>query len=309
MFLPQGFALELAGIAKPAEAFQALVMFARAADESGYETLWVADHLHNAMNTQHMVFECWTIATAMLRATEHIRVGTLVTSNGYRNPALQAKMASTLDVIGGGRFTFGIGSGYWEPDYQGYGYPFPDTDGRLRRLDEALQVILAMWTEDEANFTGEYYQINNAINQPKGLQRPHVPLLVAGGGEKMTLRLVAKYGDQCNISADPATLEHKFAVLRKHCEDVGRDYATIHKTAMTLCIIADSDQEAAEQVPPWAPGAYPGNVAEYGLVGTVDTVRKRMAAYEAAGVNELVLSFVDAPGLTTQRRFAEEFLG
>ncbi len=308
VFLPQGFALELAGHQYPAQAYQALIEVARTADELGYETVWVADHLHNAMNTQHMLFECWTTSTALLTSTERIRVGTLVCGNNYRNPALQAKMASTLDVISGGRFTFGTGAGYWESDYVGYGYDFPDASERLRQLDEALQIILAMWTENEPKFDGEYYRIKGAINQPKGLQQPHIPLLIAGGGEKVTLKLVAKYGDMCNVSGDPATLAKKFTVLKRHCETVGRDYDSIHKTALTLCIIADTDEKAAQQVPPWAPTVYPGDIAEYGLVGTMDTVRERVATYEASGVDELVITFTDALQLDTIRRYAAEFL-
>lgn len=308
LFLPQGFTLELAGIQDPSEAYQALVRVAQTADENGYETLWVADHLHNAMNTQHMLFECWTTTAALLRETQRVRIGQLVTCNGYRNPALQAKMASTLDVISGGRLTFGIGAGYSEPDYQAYGYEFPDAGVRLAQLDEALQVILALWTEENATFDGRYYHIKDAINQPKGIQQPHIPLLVAGGGEKVTLKLVAKYADYCNIAGDPATLEHKFSVLKQHCAAVGRDYESIHKTVMTLCIMGDTDEEAAQLVPPWAPAVFPGNVAEYGLVGTVDTIRERLANYEAAGVDELTITFIDALELTTMRRYADEFL-
>jgi alkanesulfonate monooxygenase SsuD/methylene tetrahydromethanopterin reductase-like flavin-dependent oxidoreductase (luciferase family) len=155
----------------------------------GYETIWVADHLHNAIGTQDLLFECWTTTAALLRDTRRIRVGQLVTCNGYRNPALQAKMASTLDVISGGRLTFGIGAGWWEPDYRAYGYEYPGTAERLRRLEEAAQVILAMWTEDTVTFDGRYYQVKDAINQPKGVQRPHIPLMIAGGGEKVTLKL------------------------------------------------------------------------------------------------------------------------
>ena len=205
------------------------------------------------MGTQDMLFECWTTTAALLRDTRRIRVGQLVTCNGYRNPALQAKMASTLDVISGGRLTFGLGAGWWEPDYRAYGYEYPGTAERLRRLEEAAQVILALWTEDTVTFDGRYYQVKDAINQPKGIQRPHVPLMIAGGGEKVTLKLVARYGDLCNLTDDPATIERKLAVLRKHCADAGRDYASIRKTAMTLCIIGETDAEAAALDPPWAP--------------------------------------------------------
>jgi F420-dependent oxidoreductase-like protein len=308
LFLPQGFTGELAGFQDAAAAWQALTGFAQAADADGYETIWVADHLHNAMGSQDMLFECWTTTTALLRDTRRIRVGQLVTCNGYRNPALQAKMASTLDVISGGRLTFGIGAGWWEPDYRAYGYEYPGSAERLSRLEEAAQVILALWTEDKVTVDGRYYQVKDAVNQPKGIQRPHVPLMIAGGGEKVTLKLVARYGDLCNLVDDPATIERKLAVLRKHCADAGRDYASIRKTAMTLCIIGETDADAAALVPPWAPQVFTGDIAQHGLVGTVDTIRRRLADYEAAGVDELAISFHDAPRLDMMRAYASAFL-
>jgi F420-dependent oxidoreductase-like protein len=308
LFLPQGFTGELAGFQDPAAAWEALTSYAQAADASGYETIWVADHLHNAMGTQDPLFECWTTTAALLRDTRRIRVGQMVTCNGYRNPALQAKMASTLDVISGGRLTFGIGAGWWEPDYLAYGYEYPDTAERLRRLAEAVQIILALWTEDKVTVDGRYYQVRDAINQPKGIQRPHIPLMIAGGGEKVTLKLVARHADLCNLTDGPAEIERKLAVLRKHCAEAGRDYDSIRKTAMTLCIIGETDAEAAALVPPWAPQVFTGDIASYGLVGTIDTIRGRLAAYEAVGVDELAISFHGAPGLSTLRAYARAFL-
>jgi len=155
-----------------------------------------------------------------------IRIGQMVTCNGYRNPALLAKMASTVDVLSHGRLNFGIGAGGFEHEYRAYGYDYPDTPDRLRHLREAVQMILAMWTQEEAAFEGKYYQVRGAINQPKGVQKPHIPLLIGGGGEQVTLKLVAQYGDACNISGSLETIQHKFDVLKKHCEAVGRDYIT-----------------------------------------------------------------------------------
>jgi alkanesulfonate monooxygenase SsuD/methylene tetrahydromethanopterin reductase-like flavin-dependent oxidoreductase (luciferase family) len=240
-----------------------------------------------------------------------VRIGQLVTANSYRNPALQAKMASTLDVLSHGRFTFGIGAGWYEPEYRAYGYEFPAGPERLRQLQEAVQIILSMWKEEEATFEGTHYQIRGAINQPKGVQQPHIPLMIGGSGEQVTLKLVARYGDVCNVIADPATLEHKFAVLKQHCETVGRDYESIHRTALTLCIIGETDEQARALIPGWAGAVFPGDVGSYGLIGTLETIRQRLAAYEVVGVQELMIhfsDFSDATHLDAVRRFAKTFI-
>ncbi len=308
LFLPQGFTKELAGIKDPVEAYETLTRLAQTADESGYDSVWMSDHFITAPPSQEMLFECWTMAAALARDTKRVRIGQMVTGNSYRNPALQAKMASTVDVLSHGRFIFGIGAGWYEPDYRAYGYEYPDGPERLRQLREAVQVILAMWTQEEATFEGNYYQIQGAINQPKGVQQPHIPLLIAGGGEQVTLKLVAQYGDACNVRGDLATLENKFAVLKQHCETVGRDYESIHRTALTLCIIGDTDEQAQALVPEWANAVFPGDVLSYGLIGSPETIRRRIAAYEATGAQELVISFSDATHLDAVRRFAREFI-
>jgi F420-dependent oxidoreductase-like protein len=299
---------ELAGIKNPLEAYETLTRLVRTADQSGYDSVWLSDHLITAPPSQEMLFECWTLAAALARDTKRVRIGQLVTANGYRNPALQAKMASCLDILSNGRLTFGIGAGWYEPDYRAYGYEFPAGPERLRQLQEAVQVILAMWTQEEATFEGNYYQIRGAINQSKGVQQPHIPLMIGGGGEQVTLKLVAQYGDVWNLISDLATLEHKFAVLKQHCKAVGRDYESIHRTALTLCIIGETDERARAQIPGWAGAVFPGDVGSYGLIGTVETIRQRLAAYEAAGVQELVISLPDATHLHTVRRFAQTFI-
>jgi alkanesulfonate monooxygenase SsuD/methylene tetrahydromethanopterin reductase-like flavin-dependent oxidoreductase (luciferase family) len=246
-----------------------------------------------------------TLATDLAFARETPR---LVTGNSYRNPALQAKMASTVDVLSNGRLTFGIGAGWYEPDYVGYGYDFGSAGDRLRRLGEAVQVILSLWTADATTFEGKHYQLRGAINQPKGVQKPHIPLLIAGGGEKVTLRLVAQYADACNIMDSPEVLRRKYAVLERHCKEVGRDYNTINRTSTTVVIIRDSDAEARALVPPGVEFAFPGDLGSYGLIGTIDTVHQRIAAYAAAGVQELALGFEDPLSVQQVRRFAELFI-
>jgi F420-dependent oxidoreductase-like protein len=310
LFLPVGFVQELAEIPNPVEAYETLTHWAQTADQSSYDSVWVPDHFFPAPASQEMIFESWITAAALARDTKRVRIGQLVTANSYRNPALLAKMASTLDVLSHGRLTLGIGAGWYEHEYRAYGYVFPDGPERLRQLQEAVQVILALWTELEATFEGTYYQIRGAINQPKGVQHPHIPLMIGGAGEQVTLKLVARYGDVCNVIADPATLEHKFAVLKRHCETVGRDYESIHRTALTLCLIGETDEQARALIPEWACGVFPGEVGSYGLIGTLETIRQRLAAYEAAGVQELVIHFSDATAthLDAVRLFAQTFI-
>jgi F420-dependent oxidoreductase-like protein len=309
IFLPTGFAHEYAAMTDPVAAYDLMTSIARAADANGLDSVWLADHYLTLPPTQGMVFEAWTSIAALLRDTNRIRIGLMVAANGYRHPTLAAKMASTLDVIGNGRFNFGIGAGWIEDEYHRYGWDFGTAGERLGRLREAVQIILAMWTEDEVTFDGKYYQVNGAINQPKGVQRPRIPMLIAGGGEKVTLRLVAEYGDACNVIADPATLEYKFSVLRKHCDDLGRDYASISRSTTSLCVIADTDEQARAMLPPGLDTIYPGSAADYCLIGTPDTIRERLAAYQAVGVDEIAITFLAPDVPSAIARYADAILG
>src|SRR5436190_8679590 len=302
--LPQGWIMELARIKDPVEAYEAMTRVAQTADEVGFESVWLVDHFHTIPQlSQEVTFECWTTTAAVARDTKRIRVGQLVTCNGYRNPALLAKMASTVDVLSRGRLNFGIGAGWFEHEYRAYGYDYPETSDRLRRLREAVQVILAMWTQEEAVFEGKYYQVRGAINQPKGVQKPHIPFLIGGGGEKVTLKLVAQYADACNVFGDLETIKHKFAVLKAHCEAVGRDYESIHRTAGAFCCIGETDEQARAKFPAALLGR---PVAAGALIGSPETIRQRLAELEAIGVQEVILGFPDILQVDTLRFFAHE---
>ena len=150
--------------------------------------------------------------------------------------------------------------------------------------------------------------MRGAVNEPKGVQKPHIPLMIAGGGEKVTLRMVAQYGDACNIMGSPEVVKHKYAVLKQHCDEVGRDFNAINRTATTVVIIRDTDAEARALVPPGSEFAFPGDLGSYGLIGTVDTVKKRIAAFEAAGVQELVVTFQDPTSADQVAQFADRFI-
>ena len=170
-----------------------------------------------------------------------------------------------------------------------------------------MQIILKMWTEDEAIFEGKYHQVHGAINQPKGVQKPHIPLLIGGGGERVTLKLVAQYADACNIgNLDNAGLEHKFAVIKEHCEEVGRDYNTIKRTAMFNCAIAETDKAAMAKTAPFARNIPSGRIHEQALVGSPATIRQRLAEIEQAGAQEIIVYMPDAKDLESIRMFAQE---
>src|SRR5712672_3867817 len=281
--IPNGWKMSLVDIKDPVEAYEAMTNVVTTGDELGYDSAWVVDHFHTVPTpTQEITFESMMMLAALARDTKNIRIGQIVLCNGYRNPALVAKMASTLDVLSHGRLNFGIGAGWYEHEYKAYGYPYPDAPERLRMLREALKVIHAMWSQEEAVFEGKYYQIRGAINQPKGVQKPHIPILIGGGGEKVTLKLVAQYGDASNVLGDLETIRHKLAVLKEHCETLGRDYATIHRTTGAICSIADSDEEALALVP----AHVMGQLKDTSLVGSPETIRQRIAALEALGIHE-----------------------
>jgi F420-dependent oxidoreductase-like protein len=308
LYLPTGLSHEFASYDNPVAAFDLLRELAAAADETGFETIWAADHFIPFGPGAHYVFEVWTTLTALAAETSRIRLGQLVSGNGYRNPALLAKMASTLDVVSGGRMTFGIGAGWYEQEYRAFGYDFPDAPQRLKQLRESLQIITSMWTEPSTTFAGRYHQVTDAVNQPAGVQTPHIPVMIAGAGEKVTLKLVAEYGDYCNVQEPPEVVARKFEVLASHCATVGRDFSTITKTATGYCIIADTDEQARAAVPAWAPLVFPGELADYGLIGTLDTIGERIARWAAVGVDEIVVGFQDALNPETIRRFAKEFI-
>lgn len=308
VIVPQGWRMDLVGISDPVEAYEAMTRVAQEAEALGYYSIWLYDHFHTVPTpTQEVTFECWTSTAALARDTKRVRIGQIVTCNSYRNPALLAKMASTVDVLSHGRLDFGIGAGWYEHEYRAYGYEYPDAPERLRYLRDALQVILAMWTQEEATFEGKYYQVRGAINQPKGVQKPHIPLLIGGSGEKVTLKLVAQYGDACNVGGDIPNIKHKLAVLKNHCDTLGRDFNSIRRTAIVdVCAIAETESEAIAKLTQ----SERDNLADLrksSLIGTPEQIRQRLAEYEEAGIQELLIHFVDAAtNLESVRLFAHQ---
>src|SRR5436309_2472340 len=245
LLVPQGWRMDLVGL-PPVEAYETMTRVAQEAETLGYDSIWLFDHFHTVPTpTQEVTFECWTSTAALARDTKRVRIGQMVTCNGYRNPALLAKMASTVDTLSHGRLDFGIGAGWHQQEFQAYGYDFPGGPTRLRQLREAVQIILKMWSDEKAAFEGNYYHVRGAINSPKGVQKPHIPLLIGGGGEQVTLKIVAQFADACNVGhLDNEGLEHKSSILKKHCEELGRDYNSIKRTVLFNCAIAETDEAA-----------------------------------------------------------------
>jgi F420-dependent oxidoreductase-like protein len=242
--------MDLAAIADPVAKYEAMTAVAKAADGlPQFDSIWVYDHFHTVPRpVQETVFEAWTTTAALTRDTQRVNVGQMVTCNGYRNPALLAKMASTVDVMSHGRLYCGIGAGWYEHEWRAYGYGFPETRDRMRAFREACEIIYKMWTEDEPVVKGEYYSIDKPINEPKGARKPHPMLWIGGGGEQVTLRLVARYGDACNVgNGDIETIRQKLDILRGHCDTVGRNYDDIARstTLNVLPIPAGADPKAA----------------------------------------------------------------
>ncbi len=298
-FIPQGWILDLVDIEDPVEQFEAMVGVARRAERLGFDSVWLFDHFHTYHRpVLETTFEAWTSSAALARETSRIRIGQMVTCNAYRNPALLAKMASTVDVMSHGRLDFGIGAGWYEHEYLAYGYPFPPVGTRLRMLDEALQVIHAMWREPHASFEGEFYRIDGAINEPKGVQRPHPPVWVGGSGERVTLRLAAQYGDVTNFGGhldDMDWYRHKFDVIRGHCEDIGRDPDTIVRSTNAETTLLRTGDDPEELTRRYRRDQTLEQYREHAVVGGPQEAIDTYGRLIDAGVDYIIVS--DLPGL------------
>lgn len=301
--------MDLADVRDPVEKFETMIRCAREAEQAGFDAIWVYDHFHTVPTPQlEATFECWTSMAALARDTRTIRIGQMVTCNSYRPPALLAKMASCVDVMSHGRLILGIGAGWYQHEYEAYGYDYPDTPERLRMLREALQVVKAMWTLEQAEFEGRYYRLRGAINEPKPVQKPHPPIWIGGAGEKVTLKLVAQYGDACNFNADVQTVRHKLDVLREHCEAVGRDYASVLKTIEFYAILGDPsevDRVVADTARRTGQGE--AFIREWhAYVGDAGRIAQIIGEYVDAGVEYVIVNLPNAFESGAIRRFAEE---
>ncbi|MGE0425137.1 MAG: TIGR03560 family F420-dependent LLM class oxidoreductase [Reyranellaceae bacterium] len=269
--------------------FEAVKAKALWAEDHGFTWFSVMDHLIQIGNVgapDEPFMEGWTVLSALAAVTRRIRLATLVSSVHYRNPAHLAKIAAGVDQISRGRLTFGIGAGWFETEYRQYGWEFPPRPAlRIRQMEEAVRLILAMWAQPRTTFHGKYFHAEDAILEPKPIQKPHPPVMIGGGGEQMTLRAVARLADACNVGGTPEMVRHKYEVLRRHCEAEQRDYAAIERTNIISFVLArDEAALAAKRQKLAVPAQF------YGFAGTVSQVTDLVGRYRDAGVQLLISS-------------------
>ena len=268
------------------------------AEALGFESIWVSDHFFmtdDSVDTNCL--ECWTTLTALARDTEALRFGPMVASQSYRNPALQANIAASLDHISGGRVNFGIGAGWKEVEYGAYGYPFPRPVTRIRQMEETIEIVKRMWTQDKATFKGKYYAVEDALCYPRPVQKPHIPVWVGGTGN-LTLKVAAKHADAVNFAwSQPISyFEERFKVLRGHCKKVGRDPNEIRRSAGLMITMAetreklDEELEKQERETDTPYRRYLGR-QQPNIVGTPEEVAEKVGEYVALGIDHFILRF------------------
>jgi F420-dependent oxidoreductase-like protein len=278
------------------------------AESFGFDSFWVMDHFHQIRNVGELhepMLEGWTTQSVVAGFTSKIKLGTLVTGIVYRHPSVLAKIGATFDVLSKGRLYMGIGAAWNVDEANAYGIPFPPVKERMQRLEEAVQIIRRMWTEENATFSGKFYQIRGAYCNPKPIQKPHPPIMIGGSGERRTLKIAAKYGDACNVFGSVETVKKKLKVLSEHCRLVGRDYDSIVKTKLGHVVI-DKDKEKVTQAIKHLPE---DRRREFAIYGTPEEVRRQIEAFRDAGIEYLIVNLEPANELQALDLFANEVLG
>jgi F420-dependent oxidoreductase-like protein len=277
VFIPQGWRFDLVGI-EPAEQWSTMSRLAQRAEAGPWESIWVYDHFHTTpVPSEEPTHEAWTLMAAFAAGTSRVRLGQMCTCIAYRNPAYLAKVAATIDVISGGRVEMGIGAGWYEQEWRAYGYGFPPAPERLLALDEGVQILRQAWTTGAASLQGKVYQVDGALVRPLPLQPGGIPIWVAGGGEKVTLRIAAQYASYTNFDGTPEGFRHKSEVLAGHCRRLGRDFDAI--TRSSNYNIAD---RAESQLASFT--GMPG-------VGTPEQIVEKLSALQADGMSYAIAYF------------------
>jgi F420-dependent oxidoreductase-like protein len=285
------------------EMFEHVADLAVAGEQAGFDSVWVMDHFWQLPPlggpTQPML-EAYTLLGGLAARTRRVKLGTLVTGVTYRNPALLAKMVTTLDIVSSGRAMLGLGAAWYEEEHDAFGFDFPSAGKRLDRLEEALQICRAMFTEEAPSFAGKHSRIEKAMNIPRPVQPNGPRIMVGGSGEKRTLRLVAQYADMCNINGSPDTIRHLLEVLRGHCADVGRDPSEITTTRLGSLFLTSSAEEA-EQTSGFLRDAAGADFEERFTVGDPGAVIDQVDALVDAGLDELIFNLPFADPATVRR--------
>jgi len=290
------------------QSFEAFRDRALLAEQLGYDSIFCVDHMWQRGMPEVDHLEAWTLLSALAASTEKIRLGALVLCNSYRNPALLAKMASSLDHISGGRLVLGIGAGWMDEEYRGYGYGFPSTLERIEQLDEALEVIRRMFKEGPADFQGKYYTLDHAYNRPAAEQKPHPPILIGGGGEKFMLKVVARHADIWNCPNNHSQqFERRLRALHKHCEDLGRDPSEIEVSEQAFIVVGKdrADFEKKWEVANMLLGSS-FDLENSAFRGTPDQVVEQLEKRVAQGVTFFTFLSGDFHAPETLQLLAEE---
>lgn len=296
VFMPQGWKMELSAIDGAEAKWNRAVEIALLAEQLGFDSIWLYDHFHNVPRPAHeAVFEMWTTIAAISQRTTTVRLGQMVGCNSYRSPALLAKITSTIDIISGGRLDWGIGAGWYELEYRGYGYDFPKPKDRIGMLRESVEIVKSMWSQPETTYDGKYYKLVRANCDPKPLQQPHPPIWIGGGGEQLTLRVVAEHADCSNWGGNPDEWARKREVLKGHCAVVGRDEETIRKTWSPEVFIRETEAEIVAAGSRSINGEPFASWREGNLVGTPEQVSDKIATYIGLGCSGFIPWCADYP--------------
>ncbi len=304
VFVPQGWRLDLAGV-PTADQWATMRGLAQAADSGPFESIWVYDHFHTVpIPTEEVTHEAWSLIAAFAASTSRVRLGQMCTCMGYRNPAYLAKVAATIDVVSGGRVEMGIGAGWYEHEWRAYGYGFPEARDRLGMLDEGVQIMRQLWTAGTASLDGKYYQVDGAIGSPQPVQDGGIPLWIAGGGERRTLRIAAKYASYTNFDATPDAFKRKSEILAEHCKDVGTDFDAIVRSSNFNVVVGQTEKDIADKLA-WVRAHYAAYVpaaeverymalVSSGLVGTPEQIIEKLAQARDLGLGYAISYFFDA---------------
>ena len=277
-------------------------------DALGFDSVWVCDHMYGVPNPSLPIMEGWTLLAAIAAITDQVKLGTLVTPPFFRNPAVLANQIATIDQIAKGRVIAGLGAGWFPPEFEQIGCPFPGTRERLRALEEMVEVMKRMWTDEKATFKGQYFSVEDAVCEPKPETPPEI--LIGGGGEKITMGIAAKHADTWNnMAAHQAALPKKIEALHKRCEEIGRDPSSIEISQQTVVVIAEDDDAARvalEKAKKIYGGHMGGAIEEHGIWGTPEGVIDRIEQHRALGVSLFVIEFFGRDTREPARLFAEK---
>ena len=306
MFIPQGWRLDLVGV-EPERQWSVMRGLAERADAGDdWESVWVYDHFHTDPGpTDEATHEAWTLMSALAASTHRVRLGQMCTAMSYRNPPYLAKVAATVDVISGGRVEMGIGAGWYEHEWRAYGYGFPPASERLGRLREGVEIFRQAWTTGSATLDGKYYQVDGAIVRPLPLQDGGIPIWIAGGGEKVTLKIAAQYAQYTNFGGEPDVFVRKSQVLQQHCADLGTDFDAIVRSLNYTVVVGSSESDVADRLARIDERLHkhvPADLAERAMnqiresagVGTAERVRDNIAALGDLGLRYAICYFPEA---------------